>query len=134
MFEGEFNPFKHWIFLLVATSLLAFLRLFRRWLKWPQCPDEVLSRSSRVIMLGAVVFTALVIGIVTVNHWLIDQAFWHTWTHDNEAMLPLTMLVLFLLVLVLLTWMVEQVLRSLHPRYRAYIEELELWHPRPDRD
>lgn len=131
MFDTDINPFRHWISSLILMGLIAFLGLFRRWVKWPQCPNEVLGRATQILLLAFVIFAATVIGIVSVNQWLIEQPIWQRWMHDSEGMIPVAMLVHFLVALVALAFGVEHILRRVHPGCSVHIEEQALWTPRP---
>jgi len=109
--------------LIVGLVFYLIVRMFRRKIRYPFCPKDVLSFDNKVSIV--VVFQILAPLIITgfIYTQLRKINYLDKLLSGNKLLIPLMLLVLVMIFVITLAFIIERVLRKNNTRYYSWIKQ-----------
>ena len=106
------------LFLLIVGLLFYFtLRLFRKRIKYPFCPNEILSKEKKnsIIVIYQIFSPLILMGFVYTQIRKIKYI--NDLFAKNELFIPLTLLILLIIFVIMLAFLIESIIRNNNSGY-----------------
>lgn len=109
--------------LIVGLVFYLIVKVFRKKIRYPFCPEDVLSYNNKVSIVF--VFQILVPLIITgfIYTQLRKINYMDKLLAENELLIPLILFILVMIFVIVLAYIIERVMRKNNTRYYSWIKQ-----------